>query len=481
MIERLLHYSNHLQTTLRVKLMVTFVICVILSFFTAVSVDRIFKEFRKTPFTSYVSSKEQVQNQLLALERQLDEGPEPAVFSSAMNAAAKQGGVEAYLTDTFGNIVLHSEGAAQQRLNIYEALYTAKAAMKEPQPGLPYMLISPVRYRGEEAFLIVNGPLLPEQGYMYKNSSVVNFILVTTLFILYFYLFTFRKMRQIRQMNNSLSRIAEGELSVRLAEKSRDELGLVSANINAMAQRLQETQERERKLEKSRMELITSVSHDLRTPLTSIIGYLTILKDQNISEEADRKRYILNAYSKTEQLRKLIDDLFQYTKLTGIGVRLNKTKIDLISLLEQMLNEFEPLAQLQDVAIHKEWQVEPLPALADSELMARALDNLLMNALKFSVKPGEIKVTAGMDYHGAYLCIENKGPPISKEQEERLFDRFYKADASRNESLPPGSGLGLAITRNIIELHGGRVWLTHEAGRYRFWVTLPFQIETFQV
>lgn len=453
--------------------MVTFVICAMLSFFSGYLINRVAKDIQKKPYISYESSKRQVQERLIGLEHQLDTNPEPAALTSYLNEAARLGGVEAYVTDTLGRIVLRSEGATLSQLNIHQSMYSTKLAIMAPQAGEPYMLISPVKYQGEEMFLVVNGPLVPEQAYTYTDRPLFNLIAVTVLFIFYFYLFTFRKMRQIRQMSNSLNRIAEGELSVRLKSSSRDELGVVSANINTMAQRLEQQQERERKLEQSRMELITSVSHDLRTPLTSIIGYLTILKDQNVPEEADRKRYIQNTYSKTEQMRKLIDDLFQYTRLSGGEVVLNKSSFDLVNLLEQMLNEFEPIAELQDVMIHSSWQVEPLPVYADSELIARAVDNLLMNALKFSLKPSEIKVLAGVDYHGAFVCVENNGQPITKEQEEKLFDRFYKADPSRNDGLLPGSGLGLAITRNIVQLHGGRIWLTHEAGRFRFWVTLP--------
>lgn len=450
--------------------MLTFVVCAFLSFLTAVAIDRISKEFQKKPYISYETSKRNVQELLSELEQQLES--DPGAAADALTETAGAGGMEAYVADTSGRVLLHSPGATRTQWNVYEALIATKDAISEPSPGQPYTLLSPIRYRGAEAYLIVSGPLVPEQAYTFPDHQLFNFIMVIVLFVFYFYLFTLRKMRNIRQMNRGLNRIADGELSVRLNVASRDELGMVAKNINGMAQRLEEQLERERRLEQSRMELITSVSHDLRTPLTSIIGYLTILKDQPDAAEAERKRYIENTYSKTDQLRRLIDDLFEYTKLSAGEVVLRKTEFDLINLLKQMLNEFEPIAQLQGVTIRSEWKAEPLPVLADSELIARAIDNLLINALKFSLKPGEIRIMAGTDYHGPCLCIENRGRPITKEQAEQLFDRFYKA--TPGEEPQPGAGLGLSITKNIVEMHGGRVWLIHEAGRFQFWIALPF-------
>lgn len=222
------------------------------------------------------------------------------------------------------------------------------------------------------------------------------------------------------------------------------------------------------------MELITSVSHDLRTPLTSIIGYLNLLKNDDYTNLEEHKRYIDNAYNKTLQLKKLIDDLFEYTRLTGGTANLSFQKIDLNGLLEQIINEFEPIAQENSLTVQIIRNQTPIYGYVDSEKIVRAIDNLLMNALKFSIKPGEITVRLAEEGQHIYFSVENVGKPISKEQEQRLFERFYKADPSRNDYHSPGAGMGLAIAQNIVELHGGTIGLNQQNGHFTFWIKLPW-------
>ncbi|MBP1996345.1 HAMP domain-containing sensor histidine kinase [Paenibacillus eucommiae] len=295
------------------------------------------------------------------------------------------------------------------------------------------------------------------------------------LFILSFFLLTRPIIRYFKAITDGLKLIAEGNLKFRLPLSRQDELGVVAQNINIMAERLQQQLERERKLEESKMELITYVSHDLRTPLTSIIGYLDLLKTQAFQSEQEQTRYIDNAYNKTQQLKKLIDDLFEYTRLTNGDVRLSIQEVEFNSLLEQMLTEFEPVAKEQEISIRKKLNARPILLHVDIEKMVRAIDNLFMNALKFSNRPGEITVQLTAKQKQVTLSIENLGKPISKEQEAQLFERFYKMEPSRHDKhLPSGSGLGLSITKNIVELHNGQIWLEHNEGHYKFYIEIPF-------
>ncbi|WP_259391969.1 cell wall metabolism sensor histidine kinase WalK [Paenibacillus thiaminolyticus] len=136
--------------------------------------------------------------------------------------------------------------------------------------------------------------------------------------------------------------------------------------------------------------------------------------------------------------------------------------------------EFEPIAQEYGVQLH--CQLEPVPALVqvDSEKIIPALDNLLLNALKFSIRPGQIHVSFQSGNGHLSVAIENEGKPITAEQEKHLFERFYKADDSRTaHAIQSGSGLGLSIAKNIVELHGGTIKLRHEDGHFTFTVRLP--------
>lgn len=275
-------------------------------------------------------------------------------------------------------------------------------------------------------------------------------------------------------MANRIMTSAEGNLRYRIPLTRQDELGDIANSLNHMAVQIQQSIDRERKLEQSKIELITGLSHDLRTPLTSISGYLNLIQNEAYRNEEEHKRFVENASQKTEQLRKLIDDLFEYTRLINRDIQLSLRKIEWKHLAEQIIYEFEPIANEQGLAVTKQWEADHVIVEADAEKLARAMDNLLMNALKFSQRPGEIKVRLFSTKDRAILAMENMGKPISKEAEARLFERFYKAEPSRSEGhMPSGSGLGLSIAKNIVELHGGSLSFEHRNGRFTFYIELP--------
>ncbi|HEY2495148.1 MAG TPA: HAMP domain-containing sensor histidine kinase [Paenibacillus sp.] len=311
-------------------------------------------------------------------------------------------------------------------------------------------------------------PLFPDAFFEFSALA-----LFFASFIFFFFVLTSRTVRYFRVITDGLQSIAGGNLKYRIPLSRQDELGNVAHNINHMAEQLQQQMEKERQIEQSKMELITYVSHDLRTPLTSIIGYLDLLKTPKYHDEAEQARFINNAYNKTQQLKKLIDDLFEYTRLTNGDVRLSFQEVDYHSLLKQIISEFEPVANEQQITIVQD--ISPLPLLIhmDIEKMVRTIDNLLTNALKFSIRPGEIKVQLTAQEEHVILSVENVGKPISLEQERQLFERFYKMEPSRYEhNTPAGSGLGLSIAKHIVELHGGRIWLEHHEGHYKFCIEI---------
>lgn len=310
-----------------------------------------------------------------------------------------------------------------------------------------------------------------QAGYYFINLSFVIFLIS---FALAFYKLTRRLVAYIIDLADGLQIISEGNLKYRVPVIRKDELGRVALNINRMTERLQQQIEKERKAESSKMELITGVSHDLRTPLTSIIGYLELLRTDSYQNKEEHTRFVQNTYNKAIHLKKLIEDLFEYTRLTTSDIQLNWKSVDVHQLLEQMLFEIEPLAEENGIHLVKKIGDTPVIALVDSGKFARAIDNLLMNAIKYSVKPGTICALLKTDEQRLYIEVENKGQTLTQDQEGKLFDRFYKVDDSRSsEGIQSGTGLGLSIARNIIELHGGALKLTHTNGIYIFTIAIP--------
>ncbi|MCG7381701.1 HAMP domain-containing sensor histidine kinase [Paenibacillus sp. ACRRY] len=317
-----------------------------------------------------------------------------------------------------------------------------------------------------------------EQAW-FRNSLpyVITPIFILT-FIITFLLLTRRMVKDIIQLEQGLQFISEGNLDYRVPVVRRDELGRVASNINHMTEQLQLQMIKERELEKSKMDMITGISHDLRTPLTSIIGYIELLRSDSFQDKAEYDRFIQNTYNKATHLKMLLDDLFEYTRLTSVDTQLELRKIDLNQLLYQLLFEFEPLAQENGVHIEKEIGGTPIMAIVDSDKIARAIDNLLMNALKYSFKPGTIHIRMNICHEHITIEVENKGAPLTLEQKDKLFDRFYKVDYSRSsEGIQSGSGLGLSIARNIAELHQGTLTLQHVHNVFTFQLSLPSNVQ----
>lgn len=307
----------------------------------------------------------------------------------------------------------------------------------------------------------------------YKYNYITMIVLVSS-FMISFHLMTKRIIRDFTAISQGIERMAEGGLSVRISMDREDELGRVASGINAMAQRLEAQISKERQLEQSKMELITGISHDLRTPLTSIIGYVDLLRSRSYRDADEQQRFIDNTYSKAVYLKSLIDDLFEYTRLSGGAVPLRLQKVSIRDLLEQMAFEFEPIAKENRVELASSLGQAEASATIDIEKFVRAVENLLMNALKFSLKPGTIRIRLKEEDGFISVIVENRGEPITEEQEKHLFDRFYKADDSRSTPrIQAGAGLGLSIARSIAQQHGGDIALKHQRGFFAFELRLP--------
>lgn len=383
-------------------------------------------------------------------------------------------GMRALIVDLDGDVLYRSENATESKVDIHSIIRNAMNTRIDFQRlggASEFTSFYPINLNDTRAYIVVSG--VPEARIEYNEGQIgfIPIVLGFANFVLLFYFSTQKKMRYIEELADGLLEISKGNLDHRIAGKSEDELGSLANNINFMAEALQTKIEEERAAEMLKNELITNVSHDLRTPLTSIMGYLNLLKDKRYETEEEAYQYLNIAYGKSEKLKDLIQDLFEYAKLTNEGVKLNLSEVHLNSLIDQLTEELVPILDEKQLSFKKDISKEDTIVLADADKMVRVFENLLTNAIRHSSVGTEILVQTSVDEDNVIICVENTGEPISSEYLERIFDRFFKVEKSRT-SNSAGSGLGLAISKNIINLHKGSIWAESEGNIVRFYVRL---------
>lgn len=279
------------------------------------------------------------------------------------------------------------------------------------------------------------------------------------LFVVYFLLLTRNFTIYLDEIVVGINKMATGDLTTRIHIDDEDEFAFIGNRLNAMADDIRYLMESERKSEKIKNDLITNVAHDLRTPLTSVIGYLDlVLRDENLEAQL-RQKYIGVAYDKAIRLEKLIEDLFNFTKYNSEEVVLKLVPLDVVKLMEQMVEEFYPA--FQDANLHCEFQPckEPAIVMADGDFLARAFSNLISNAIKYGRDGKNIRIHVHQNETEVLISITNYGEVISEENLLHVFDRFYRVESSRNAETG-GTGLGLAIAKKVVLMHGGTIKVT---------------------
>ena len=312
-----------------------------------------------------------------------------------------------------------------------------------------------------------------------STISVLLFVLLGILLFSLIFLLLQRKMaRDIETIARAVKQISEGDLSTRLELDGEGELTDIAENLNRMEEDIQELIDKERTSEQSKTDLITNVAHDLRTPLTSILGYLELLrKNQKLSPEMQQK-YLDIAYNKSVRLQKLIEELFGFTKLSYGKINMNVAKVDIVELLAQLLEEsypnFEKNGLSYDFVSNRKSQIIE----ADGDLLARLFDNLIGNAIKYGKEGKRVRVHLRADREIVTIKIVNYGYVIPANELPLIFDRFYRTDHSRtNASGPGGTGLGLAIVKNITDMHHGTVSVSSDLSGTVFTVRLKIHFD----
>ena len=224
--------------------------------------------------------------------------------------------------------------------------------------------------------------------------------------------------------------------------------------------------------ENRKNDLVMYLAHDLKTPLTSVIGYLTLLDESPELTTTQRAKYVGIALDKAYRLEQLINEFFEITRFDINSVTLEKNRIDLNLMLAQVTDEFYPMLSEKNLSVDIDI-IEHIVMFADSDKIARVFDNLLKNAVNYSYENTKIRIGARIRRDKVIIKFRNKSDVISPEKLERLFEKFYRADSSRGTSTG-GSGLGLAIAKQITELHGGTIKAKSTVDYTDFTVILPY-------
>lgn len=341
-----------------------------------------------------------------------------------------------------------------------------------------------------ELFLVTNVSMIArymeESGRMnslvravldYHAAVVLAYVMFgLILFAVTFMILQEPYIRYISRISDAVQSISQGNLNTAIEVIGDDEFSEMAANLNKMVGDIQVLMDKEREAERTKNELITNVAHDLRTPLTSIIGYLELLAG-NTGIPADMEhKYIEIAYGKARRLEKLIEDLFGFTKLNYGKIAMHVAQLDVVKLLGQLLEEAYPNFVERNLSYDLQSNVPVKIITADGNLLARLFDNLIGNAIKYGADGKRVLVKLHGDEELVTVSVTNYGYVIPEDELPQIFNKFYRVEQSRS-STTGGTGLGLAIAKEIVDMHGGTIQVASDLNGTVFTVKLQVHFD----
>ena len=289
-------------------------------------------------------------------------------------------------------------------------------------------------------------------SWIVYNRDIVVYVYIGIVLAVIIYKFISKYVNSINEVYNSLDLIL----------KENNETIKLPSEVNEFTEKLNDikndyitSKNNAKEAEQKKNDLIMYMAHDLKTPLTSIIGYLTLLNDEkNISKELQEK-YIKIALDKSLRVEELTNQFFDITRYNLHSMPINKTELNITYLLKQLIDECYPMLEQNNLKCVLN-APDKVNYLGDGDKLARAFGNLLKNAISYSYKDTVIEINVTEELDKLYITFRNKGAKIPDYKLEKIFEKFYRGDESRTSSTG-GAGLGLAITKEIIELHSGKI------------------------
>lgn len=318
---------------------------------------------------------------------------------------------------------------------------------------------------------------MKDQSLLEVNPFVYIFLILLAIIAIAWRLKRRHRNYEMRHIISELKYIAKGNFEHRIPSSSDPDLQEFIDSIHVLVDSTIEAMEEERRIEQTKDELITNVSHDIRTPLTSIIGYLGLVEQHRYDSIEQAQEYVHTAYKKARQMKVLVDDLFEYTSVHQKDTPLNIITFDMVQLLEQLAIDFQLEANEKGMAIEVKSAVDKLMMEGDSEKLVRVFSNLLSNALKYGVGGTSIILEVKpLNVNDVLITVKNDGEKIPSEAVGQLFERFYRAESSRTQETA-STGLGLAIAKSIVELHAGTISVETTEEWTKFLIRLPQKVK----
>lgn len=313
----------------------------------------------------------------------------------------------------------------------------------------------------------------PDSGGYFAVSEITCIVIMIAIPVIIWFLFSYWfYLRPLRQLDELIKASTQLAINKNTPISLGKDLGEVEAELNRVRLEALENEKLLKENDQKKNDLLMYLAHDLKTPLTSIIGYLSLLVEAGDSLPVElRAKYAGIALDKAEHLDNLVNEFFDVTRLTLTTMNINKTDCNLSLLLQQVMSESLPLLEADGMS----WKSDIKPNVqirCDGEKMQRVLDNLIRNACSYSYPNTPLMLSLKEDDQFAVIRMYNEGPTIPKDKLDHLFDQFYRLDSARS-SYSGGVGLGLAIAREIIELHDGTITADSKNDIICFTVKLP--------
>lgn len=287
--------------------------------------------------------------------------------------------------------------------------------------------------------------------------------------------------RSVRSVSESSEKMMRGDFNGEVPQVGPAEFRQLACQFNTMQTQLDHSIQTLQQSEASRKELIANVSHDLRTPLAAIQSYVEALQDRVITDEDTFQSYLHTIQNETTRLSKLIDDLFQLSRLDAGAIVFQPQPYPLDTLIVETLQSHNLLLEAKHIDIQTAIPADLPPVQVMPFEIQRVLSNLLQNAIRYSPEQGAIRIVAEPLEASVAITVQDEGEGIEAAEQARIFERFYRTDKSRDRRSG-GAGLGLAICKSIVERHGGTITLTSGKGKgSRFRIILPAAHESKRI